>query len=393
MTSPTQERPVIGSVCTGYGGLDLGALAAFGTGRLAWVADPDPHVRTILATRFPNAPNHGDITEVDWERVEPVDVLTAGFPCQDLSSSGRRAGIREGTRSGLWYSVVRAVRVLRPAFTIVENVAAIRWHPTGLGVVLGELAAIGYDATWTSVRASDIGAAHRRERLFLLAHPTRQPPPDWLTDPTGPRVAHAIGRGRSPGRDEPGTPQEGWSSGEPGRRDHTPDLLPFRPGGGANQAGTGGQVAVVADPGRHRDPQEPGRDPRLPVRSQPGPGHRDRDRYPTGRTGRANPTTSVAASVDWGPYEPAIRRWEHLRGLTAPSPTEPGRRGPTRLSARFVEWLMGLPPGWVTNTGIAHTAQIRALGNGVVPGQAAHAIRILLTDLLTHCDHAEVLAA
>lgn len=119
----------------------------------------------------------------------------------------------------------------------------------------------------------------------------------------------------------------------------------------------------------------------------------NRDRYSTGRTGRADPAPRVAGTVEWGPYESAIRRWEHLRGLTAPSPTEPGRRGQPRLSPVFVEWLMGLPPGWVTGTDLPYTARLRALGNGVVPGQATHAIRVLLTDLLTHCDHTEALPA
>ena len=82
----------MGSLCTGYGGLDLGVLAALGGGRIAWCADPDPHIRQILDARMPGVPNLGDIRAVDWTAVEPVDVLTAGFPCQDISAAGRRAG-------------------------------------------------------------------------------------------------------------------------------------------------------------------------------------------------------------------------------------------------------------------------------------------------------------
>lgn len=160
-----------GSLCTGYGGLDLGVATAFGGGRLLWVADPDPHVSKVLAARMPDVPNLGDITTIDWQQVEPVDVLTAGFPCQDISAAGRRAGIRKGTRSGIWHQVVAAVRHLRPTLLIVENVAALRWRQGGLDIVLGDLAEVGYDAQWTSVRASDIGAPHRRERVFLLAYP------------------------------------------------------------------------------------------------------------------------------------------------------------------------------------------------------------------------------
>lgn len=165
------SQPVIGSLCSGYGGLDLGVLAALGGGHLAWVADPEPAATAVLAARFPGVPNLGDITTTDWSAVESVDVLTAGFPCQDISAAGLGAGITEGTRSGLWFTVLHAVRDLRPALVVVENVAALRSRRGGLGVVLGSLAALGYDARWRSVRASDIGAPHRRERIFILAYP------------------------------------------------------------------------------------------------------------------------------------------------------------------------------------------------------------------------------
>jgi len=86
--------------------------------------------------------------------------------------------------------------------------------------------------------------------------------------------------------------------------------------------------------------------------------------------------------IDWGSYEPAIRRWETVTGQPAPQPTEPGRHGRPRLSPAFVEWLMGIPPGWVTDTDIPRTAQLRALGNGVVPQPATRALNLMLTDLV-----------
>ncbi len=95
------EGPVIGSLCTGMAGLDLGVAAVLG-GRIAWCADTDPHAGQVLAARLPGVPNLGDLRAVDFTRVEPVDVLIAGFPCQDISAAGRRAGIEKGTRSGLW---------------------------------------------------------------------------------------------------------------------------------------------------------------------------------------------------------------------------------------------------------------------------------------------------
>jgi DNA (cytosine-5)-methyltransferase 1 len=153
-----------GSLCTGYGGLDLAVMAVLNA-RLAWCADPDPHAARVLAARF-HVPNLGDLRAVDWAAAPKVDLVTAGFPCQDISTAGAGAGITEGTRSGLWMHIAEAVRQLRPASVLVENVAALRSR--GLARVIGDLAELGYDTQWASLRASDIGAAHRRGRLFVL---------------------------------------------------------------------------------------------------------------------------------------------------------------------------------------------------------------------------------
>ncbi|MDZ5446546.1 DNA cytosine methyltransferase [Micromonospora sp. 4G57] len=157
--------PRIGSLCTGYGGLDMAVELVLG-GHLTWYAEVDRHARAVLEHRWPGVPNLGDIRAVDWTRVEPVDVLTAGFPCQDISNAGKRAGIG-GRHSSVWNAVADAVRHLRPPYVFVENVAALLRR--GLDVVEADLAALGYDTSWTCLRASDIGAAHRRDRLFLLA--------------------------------------------------------------------------------------------------------------------------------------------------------------------------------------------------------------------------------
>ncbi|MGC4855353.1 DNA cytosine methyltransferase [Micromonospora sp. DT4] len=159
--------PRIGSVCTGYGGLDIAVELVLG-GRLAWYAETDRHAAAVLARHWPHVANLGDIRTVDWTRVQPVDVLTAGFPCQDISNAGKRAGIT-GEHSSVWNHVAAAVRVLRPQLLFVENVAALLRR--GLDVVHADLAAIGYDTSWLCLRASDVGAAHRRDRLFLLATP------------------------------------------------------------------------------------------------------------------------------------------------------------------------------------------------------------------------------
>src|SRR6266536_643407 len=103
--------PAIGSLCTGYGGLDLAVLDVLG-GHLAWVADNSRGAAAILAARFPGVPNLGDLTRVDWASAPPVDVVTAGFPCQDISCAGRRAGIEKGTRSGVWLHITQALGLL-----------------------------------------------------------------------------------------------------------------------------------------------------------------------------------------------------------------------------------------------------------------------------------------
>jgi DNA (cytosine-5)-methyltransferase 1 len=129
----------VGSLCTGYGGLDIAAAAVLGA-RLAWVAEADPHAVAVLARQWPGVPNLGDITALDWAAVPPVDLVTAGWPCQDISYSGTGAGITEGTRSGLWLPIADGLRQLRPAYVFLENVAALRTR--GLGTVLAGLAAL-----------------------------------------------------------------------------------------------------------------------------------------------------------------------------------------------------------------------------------------------------------
>ncbi|MTK05204.1 DNA (cytosine-5-)-methyltransferase [Micromonospora sp. CP22] len=170
MSGAHTTGPRIGSVCSGYGGLDLAVELVLG-GHLAWYAETDRHAAIVLRHHWPDVANLGDIRTVDWTRVAPVDILTAGFPCQDISNAGKRAGIT-GEHSSLWTHVAAAVRGLRPRLLFVENVAALLRR--GFDVVHRDLAEIGYDTSWLCLRASDIGAAHRRDRLFLLATPAER---------------------------------------------------------------------------------------------------------------------------------------------------------------------------------------------------------------------------
>ena len=312
-----------GSVCTGYGGLDMAATALLG-GDHAWFADVDTAASKVLAHHWPGVPNLGDISAVDWSEVEPVDGLTGGTPCQDLSAAGKRAGMRAGTRSGLWHAMCDAIEVLRPRLVLWENVrgalsagsdSALEPCPGCLGVgddgpvlralgrVLGDLADLGYDAVWCGLPASAVGCAHQRWRVFVAACPRAD--------------AASLGRG-SKGRDD----RVRAAGLEP--RDQSP-----RP-----------------EPAGGRD---------LSAGRAAGPG------------------------VDWREYTAAIRQHELMIGRPAPAPTIVGQRGGPKLSPWFTEWLMGLPAGLITGVpGLSVNDQLRLCGNGVVRQQAIAAYRYLL---------------
>ena len=159
----------IGSLFSGIGGLELG-LERAGVGRTVWQVEKDEWCRRVLAKHWPDAARYEDVTLVDWSTVETVEVLCGGFPCQDISLAGKGAGLA-GERSGLWRWFAGAVRDLRPRFVVVENVAALLAR--GLGDVLADLAACGYDTEWDCIPAAAVGAPHRRDRLFVIAHTDR----------------------------------------------------------------------------------------------------------------------------------------------------------------------------------------------------------------------------
>jgi len=157
-----------GSLFAGIGGFDLGFERA--GMKCEWQVEIDDYANKVLAKHWPHVRRHGDIRTFppepasDWA----VDVICGGFPCQDISNSGKKSGI-DGERSGLWSEFFRVIRVLRPRFVVVENVAALLVR--GIGRVLGDLASIGFDAEWTVLSACAMGAPHARERLFLIAYP------------------------------------------------------------------------------------------------------------------------------------------------------------------------------------------------------------------------------
>lgn len=305
------------SLFSGGGGLDLAAELLWPDLEHVAFSELDPHASTVLARWWPDVPNLSDVTTVDWNQLGPVDVLTAGFPCQDISHAGKRAGIKEGTRSGLWFSVVDALRVLRPRLVLLENVAAITFPGGGLDTVLGSLAEIGFDAEWGVLRASDVGAPHQRERWFCVAYPERLGSAGWRA----PADVACSSRG---------------SEGPGGERE--------RDGDAAHDRGPTAAHTDRSGRGEHGGTE--------PVRSE-------------------QPTAERRGDVAWGEYTPAIRRWERVIGRHAPAPVD-GHR----LTPGFVEWMMGWPEGHVA--GLSRSQALKVLGNGVVPLQAAHAYSQLL---------------
>lgn len=316
---------IVGSLCTGYGGLEQGLKMVFPQARLAWVADNDKAASVLLAARYPGVPNLGDIKAVDWSTVERVDVLAAGIPCQPHSLAGK--GLGKDDERDLVDAFIHAVRELRPKIVILENVPGFKRG--GLPRVLGALASMGFHARWHSVRASEAGASHRRERLIVLAYPADDGQQwSWL--------ARLGGLGSADGSEVAAD-----AHGEGRER--------------------GGQEGDLARGEGQASPDSRGSDEQWP-------------------TGQRTPIRQVAGSdgIAWGVYEQAVRRQESVFGRLVPAPTEIGPRGNVRLAARFPEWMMGVPDGWVTDFGFSRKDTFRLIGNGVVGLQAALAIRGLI---------------
>lgn len=397
-------RPTVGALFAGYGGIEL-AVHDVLDAEPAWFVEFDKAPSKVLVHHWPDIPNYGDVTTVGWASVEPVDIITGGSPCQDLSHAGKRAGMKAGTRSGLWASMCDAIDIIRPQLVIWENVRGALSAPAdsavepcplcvgdapgvslrALGRVLGDLAELGYDAAWYGLRAADVGAPHGRWRVFVLA---------WPADDTS--IIDALpGAGRVGGNPAvlkllPTPEAKLGSSGADFARATRPGaggdslheavarLLPTPRAtdgtkGGPNQRGSSGDLMLPSA-----------------VRLMPTPMATDAkgarnstaSRQPGSTASIGDTLGDLVYRGDFGPYAAAIDRWESVLGRPAPAPTEPtGKASAHRLSPRFVEWLMGLPDGHVTDPaiGISRNDQLKALGNGVVPQQCAAALRHLLT--------------
>lgn len=164
-------------------GLDLfSGIGGIGIALEPWVrtvayCERDRYAQGVLLSRMRSgeidtAPIWDDVTTLRADMLPRIDIIFGGFPCQDLSVAKQNREGLDGERSGLFFHIVRLARESRPAFVFLENVTAIR--TVGAERVVKELAGIGYDCRWTTLSAASVGAPHRRDRWFLLAHPKRE---------------------------------------------------------------------------------------------------------------------------------------------------------------------------------------------------------------------------
>jgi DNA (cytosine-5)-methyltransferase 1 len=315
-------------------------VEAYFNAETVWTCEYDKHASKVIDKQI-NKPNYGDIKTTDWATVEPIDILTAGYPCQPFSHAGLRKGADDERH--LWPYIKEIIRTLRPSYVILENV---RGHfKLGFPEVLGDLTSIGYDAKWRIVRASDVGAPHRRERLFIVAYPQ-------LTNPNGlgcSLVEHESGAQRDKGQ-----PQ-------------------FKP------KYVGQQIITNTDCDARTQPRRANRE--IPAESI-GLSRGQNERQ-TGTEFRRSVTTVTDSYGDEQPRDGAVSglgsRFNSRAEMCLQTPADPLVNG--KLNPKFVEYMMGLPEGWVTDCDISRAQQLKILGNGVVPQQAYKALELLVNNL------------
>jgi DNA (cytosine-5)-methyltransferase 1 len=287
----------IGSLCTGYGGLDM-AVEAYFNAETVWCAEFDKHASKLINQRF-NIPNYGDIKNIDWASIEPIDILTAGYPCQPFSHAGYRKGLDDERH--IFPYILEAISILRPGIVVLENV---RGHLSlGLKEVLEGLTQIGYDAQWTIVRASDVGAPHQRARLFIIAYPTH----------IGCTYRNTIGLEQT-----------------------------------LTESQDNGFIANSNSNGNEE-------------------------------SRRAAICVQSASEGLRGWQDKRKARNEYRFSIEMDRQNIPNTLDQGKLNPVFVEYMMGLPVGWVTDMDLLRSQKLKMLGNGVVPQQAYYAFQQLLT--------------
>lgn len=366
----------VGSLCTGYGGLEMGLELAGEQVDVAWIAETGP---TAALPHFAGIANLGDMTAIDWTTVERVDMVTAGFPCQPVSVAGRQRG--QADERWLWPHVRNALDTLRPSRFLLENVRNLVSIQKGAlwAGILDDLGQLGYNVRWLTLGACHVGAAHHRHRVFALAvqvgYDTDQVErvatsacgaKGMVMVPTTTRTDAKDSRNLTAQR-RTGVSSGGTTLGDFAR------LLPSpraRDGDGRGE----GDSTYWANRGAERTNGMPlGAalallpTPRATDGVNGGPGQR-------GSSGDLAMPSAVQAQ-NWDRFADAVARHAAIYG-DPPAPTEPNRNGAPRLSAAFAEWLMCLPAGHVTDH-LPRNQALAAIGNGVCPPQAAAAYRLL----------------
>lgn len=186
----------------------------------------EPYAQKVLLKHWPDVPLLPDVTKVKGDEFGQVDVLCGGFPCQDISVAGNQKGLidenGESTRSGLYDEIIRIARICRPKYIVLENVAALLSRAEWFGYVLGRLAEIGYDAEWQIIRASDVGAPHKRARVWIVAYPNT----DHSTDGTEQR--QQLQRTKEPARSSQDELETGGHVAHPRRKPEGCEKKPER---------------------------------------------------------------------------------------------------------------------------------------------------------------------
>lgn len=400
------KTQTVGGVCAGVGGLEMAAELALGPIETAWHAENDSDASAVLAARRPGVPNHGDLTAIDWRKVEPVDLLCAGFPCQTVSAAGKQRG--DADKRWLWErpapdpagetaGVIAAVRILRPPTVVIENVANLVSIQGGrlFRTVLDDLRAAGYAVRWAIAGACTALGCHHRHRVFILARRVGRiaPPAIRVPMPTcinnaphllpAPR-ARDWKRGGKDGLEEALLPTPRSSDDRRGSEPLADGRTVRGHGGSLHDA-----IALLPTP-RASDTGTPGR--------RAGEGFRPPlsqvilqllpiPRATGGTKGCANMRGSsgdlmLPSAVQperWGQYAAAVALWADVFGAPPPEPTEPNTRGGLRLDPRFPEWMMGLSAGWVTDL-CSRNASLRLIGNGVMPQHGGRVLGLLAAD-------------
>jgi len=318
---------MIGSLFSGIGGLELG-LEMAGLGPVAWQCEQDPWCRKVLAKHWPDATRYEDVRTLS--NPPRVDVMCGGFPCQDLSHAGKRAGL-EGERSGLWWEYARLIHEIQPRYVVIENVPGLLSDPSpvvvppgldwlgdrptrplhgAFGAVLWALDALGFNAVWDCVPASAVGAPHRRDRVFIVAyangrHGGRGPSRTGGNQPDGPTTQRDQGHDR--------TRDGGQVADTHGRRDQDRLRLPAVEGSGLPDPDGGDWSSAIAA-GKQAAPwryvghtQQHGLERQHDARAAAGATHQSDGARPTGtaQPGLGRTPDGLPAGVDrpWQPWE------------------------------------------------------------------------------------------